>query len=99
MRAGGRAAGGGQGALFFFFWLYDVILIGVAALVTAYFIPGVAGSGIPVRDVLQRTVCPAKKLTYHVSDESILVTRGSRLVVVGSWNALQMDRPLCTSGA
>lgn len=45
---GGALLGGGSWARFFFFWLYDILLTGVAAMLTAYFSPGVEGSGIPV---------------------------------------------------
>lgn len=47
--AGGAAFGGGSGARFFFFWLYDIVLTGIAAMLTTYFSPAVEGSGIPVR--------------------------------------------------
>lgn len=48
MDNGGALLGGGSGARFLFFWLYDIVLAGLAAMLTAYFSPGVEGSGIPV---------------------------------------------------
>lgn len=48
MEKGGALLGGSTGAKFFFFLLYDIILTGIAAMMTAYFSPGVEGSGIPV---------------------------------------------------
>lgn len=48
MDKGGALLGGGSGARFLFFWLYDIVLAGLAAMLTAYFSPGVEGSGIPV---------------------------------------------------
>lgn len=48
MDKGGALLGGGSTARFFFFWLYDIALTGLAAMLTAYFSPGVEGSGIPV---------------------------------------------------
>lgn len=45
---GGALLGGGSGARFLFFWLYDIVLTGLAAMLTAFFSPGVEGSGIPV---------------------------------------------------
>lgn len=48
MNKGGALLGGGSGAKFLFFWLYDIVLTGLAAMLTAYFSPGVEGSGIPV---------------------------------------------------
>ena len=47
--SGGAALGNSKGVQFFLFWLFDVALTGLAALVTSYFSPGVEGSGIPVR--------------------------------------------------
>lgn len=48
MNKGGALLGGGSEAKFLFFWLYDIVLTGLAAMLTAYFSPGVEGSGIPV---------------------------------------------------
>lgn len=47
---GGAALGNSQGVQFFLFWLFDVTLTGLAASGTAYFSPGVEGSGIPVSE-------------------------------------------------
>lgn len=55
---GSAALGGGSGAKFFFYWLYDITLTGFAAFLTAYFAPGVGGSGIPVRAVASTPPLP-----------------------------------------
>lgn len=54
---GSAALGGGSGVKFFFYWLYDITLTGFAAFLTAYFAPGVGGSGIPVRTVASTLQC------------------------------------------
>lgn len=67
MDNGGAILGGGSGARFLFFWLYDIVLTGLAALLTAYFSPGVEGSGIPVR-----LICTVHRLMYEVCFRSMI---------------------------
>ncbi|CAM9445811.1 unnamed protein product, partial [Ectocarpus fasciculatus] len=62
MEKGGALLGGSTGAKFFFFLLYDIVLTGIAAMMTAYFSPGVEGSGIPAMKYMMDTDDLANKL-------------------------------------
>eukprot|EP00904_Undaria_pinnatifida_P001073 jgi/Undpi1/10967/HiC_scaffold_30.g13268.m1 len=83
---GGAALGGSQGARFVLFWLYDVTLTGMAALVTAYFSPGVEGSGIPAMKYMMDTDDLVNKLKAFSFLAVVVKSAGLILAAGGGLN-------------
>ncbi|CAM9991754.1 unnamed protein product, partial [Scytosiphon promiscuus] len=80
---GGALLGGGSWARFLFFWLYDIVLTGVAAMLTAYFSPGVEGSGIPAMKYMMDTDDVAKKLFKSFTIMAVVVKASGLILAAG----------------
>eukprot|EP00903_Cladosiphon_okamuranus_P009149 g8742.t1 len=83
---GGALLGGGSGARFLFFWLYDIVLTGLAAMLTAYFSPGVEGSGIPAMKYMMDTDDLANKLRQFTLVAVVVKACGLILAAGGGLN-------------
>ncbi|CAM9866036.1 unnamed protein product, partial [Laminaria digitata] len=86
VNSGGVALGGSQGGDFFLFWLFNVTLTGIAAMVTAYFSPGVEGSGIPAMKYMMDTDDLVNKLKAFSFLAVVVKSAGLILAAGGGLN-------------